>query len=99
MSETVCRVAILDDYQGVAQSYADWSSLESKIHLTVFRDTLQDELDIAKRLEPFQVVCAMRERTKFPASLLDRLPNLKLIATTGMRNNGIDVQVRLLLIP
>ncbi|KIK70882.1 hypothetical protein GYMLUDRAFT_66097 [Collybiopsis luxurians FD-317 M1] len=54
-------------------------------------DTLADEDDLVKRLEPYEIVCAMRERTKFFSSLLDRLPNLKLIATTGMVNRGIDV--------
>lgn len=87
------RVAILDDYQHLAFKCADWSSVKSKIDITVFDDTIQPEQEdeLVKRLEPFEVLCSMRERTKFPASLLKRLPNLKLLATTGPRNQAIDL--------
>lgn len=85
------KVAILDDYQHVAFTMADWSSLHDKITVDVYDETLADEDALVRRLEPYPVICAMRERTKFPASVLDRLPNLKLIATTGMWNAGIDV--------
>lgn len=90
MSERV-RVAILDDYQNVAFQFADWSGIRDRLIIDSFPDTTADEDVLAKRLEPYTIVCAMRERTKFRASLLDRLPNLRLIATTGMRNLGIDV--------
>ena len=90
-ASTSTRIAILDDYQSVALTSADWAPLKGKVDIDVYSDTLSDEDALARRLEPYQVVCAMRERTKFTASLLDRLPNLKLIATTGMRNAGIDV--------
>ncbi|KAF4623013.1 hypothetical protein D9613_001709 [Agrocybe pediades] len=89
-SNSPVRVAILDDYQGVALTSADWSPLKERISIKVFRDTLHDEDAIVERLKDFEIVCAMRERTKFPRSLLDKLPNLRLIATTGMRNLGID---------
>jgi phosphoglycerate dehydrogenase-like enzyme len=81
------RIAILDDYQGVAESLADWSGLE----LTSFRDHLADEHAVADRLAGFDVVVAMRERTPFPRTLLERLPKLRLLVTTGMRNASIDV--------
>jgi phosphoglycerate dehydrogenase-like enzyme len=81
------RIAILDDYQGVAESLADWSGLE----LTSFRDHLADDHAVADRLAGFDVVVAMRERTPFPPTLLERLPKLRLLVTTGMRNASIDV--------
>lgn len=85
------RVAILDDYQEVALTIVDWSPIRDRLSIDVFTETLHSEDGLADRLEPYPIICAMRERTKFSASLLDRLPNLKLIATTGMRNAGIDV--------
>ncbi|KAJ3975559.1 D-isomer specific 2-hydroxyacid dehydrogenase [Lentinula raphanica] len=87
----VVRVAILDDYQQVALTIADWSSIIDRLRVDVFTETLSDEDSLVKRLEPYEIICAMRERTKFPPSLLDRLPNLRLIATTGQVNRGIDV--------
>ena len=86
------RVAILDDYQHVAFSSADWSPISDRIKCDVFDETLSDENKLAERLQPYSIICAMRERTKFTASLIDRLPNLKFIATTGTRNRGIDVE-------
>lgn len=85
------KVAILDDYQNVAFKFADWSSIQSRLAIDTFPDTTADEDVLAKRLEPYTIICAMRERTKFRASLLDRLPNLRLIATTGPVNRGIDI--------
>lgn len=85
------RIAVLDDYQGVALDLADWSRLEEKAEIEVFRDTITDEEALVERLEPFEVICAMRERTPLPAALLERLPNLKLIVSTGHRNASIDV--------
>ncbi|KAH9937190.1 D-isomer specific 2-hydroxyacid dehydrogenase [Fomitopsis serialis] len=85
------RIAILDDYQSVALTSADWSPLQGKVDIEVYHDALADEDALVRRLEPYDIICAMRERTKFTASLLDRLPNLRLIATTGLRNAGIDV--------
>ncbi len=85
------RVAILDDYQDVAGRMADWASLPAGTDLVVFRDHLADVEPLAKRLADFEVVIAMRERTPFPRALLERLPKLKLLITTGMRNASIDV--------
>ena len=71
------RVAILDDYQGVALSSADWTPLKGRVVIDVFRDTILDEDGLVRRLEGYDIICAMRERTKFPRSLLDRLPKLR----------------------
>jgi phosphoglycerate dehydrogenase-like enzyme len=86
------KIAVLDDYQGVALRMADWSSLTGKAEVRVFPDNLADEGELVDRLEPFDVICAMRERTPFPKSLLERLPNLKLLVTTGKKNASIDVR-------
>jgi phosphoglycerate dehydrogenase-like enzyme len=85
------NVAVLDDYQGVALSIVDWSKVTDRANIAVFRDHLVDQDAVAKRLAPFDVVCIMRERTPMPASLLERLPKLKLIASTGSRNFSIDL--------
>ena len=85
------KVAVLDDYQEVALQMADWKSLPSETEVVVFKNHLSDENDISKRLEQFEVVSAMRERTPFPKRLLEKLPNLKLLVTTGMRNASIDI--------
>ena len=84
------RIALLDDYQNVALSLADWQSLPPGAQVEAFSDHLSDEDALAKRLEPFDVIVAMRERTPFQRSLIERLPNLKLLVTTGMRNASID---------
>lgn len=81
------KIAILDDYHGVALDYADWSGLD----VTVFRDHVRDEARLIERLQPFDVICAMRERTGLGRSVIEGLPNLKLIATSGMRNAAIDM--------
>src|SRR5712672_210647 len=91
MSPHPINVAVLDDYQGVATSIVDWSSVSERANITVFRDHLADQDAVAERLAPFDVVCIMRERTPMPASLLKRLPRLKLIASTGPRNASIDL--------
>jgi phosphoglycerate dehydrogenase-like enzyme len=81
----------LDDYQGVALEMADWRRMPKDAQVEVFRDHIFDQDALAKRLEPFEIICAMRERTPFPGSLLRRLPNLKLLITTGMRNASFDM--------
>lgn len=83
------RIALLDDYQDVALSMANWDGLGEDV--VVFNDHLSDESALATRLGGFDVIVAMRERTPFPASLLQQLPDLKLLVTTGMRNASIDV--------
>jgi phosphoglycerate dehydrogenase-like enzyme len=87
----VLRIAVLDDYQSVAADFADWAALPEPAEVTAFDDHLGDEDALVARLAPFDVVVAMRERTPFPRILLERLPNLKLLVTTGMRNASIDV--------
>ncbi len=84
------RVAILDDYQGVALASADWT-LDGRVDITVFPDHLREEPALVARLEPFEVIVAMRERTAFPESVLAKLPHLKLLVTTGPFNAVIDV--------
>jgi len=85
------RVAVLDDYQRVAAAAGPWHLLPSSVSVEYFHDHVADETVLAERLEPFEVVVAMRERTPFPPSLLDRLPNLQLLVTTGPSNAVIDV--------
>lgn len=85
------RVAILDDYQDVALDCADWRTVSQEVEIEVFHDHLTEEDALAERLHAFEIICAMRERTPFPRSLLTRLPNLKLLVTSGMRNRSIDV--------
>lgn len=84
-------MAVLDDYQAVALTVADWSVLGPQVSVTRFSDHVTDPSEIVQRLTGFDVVVAMRERTPFPRSLLEQLPNLRLLVTTGMRNNAIDM--------
>jgi len=84
------KVAILDDYQNVALSMADWSPLDKRAEITVFNDHLADRSDVIQRLQPFDVVCVMRERTPLSRAVIESLPKLKLIASTGARNAAID---------
>lgn len=85
------RVAILDDYQNVARKMADWSALDTDAELQFFQDHIFDEDALGARLKDFEIVLAMRERTPFPKTLLERLPNLKLLITTGMGNASFDL--------
>ena len=85
------KLAIIDDYERAALESADWSSVQGDIEISVFHDHLEDEDAVAKRLQPFDIVSLMRERTPFPASLLARLPNLELLVTSGRRNASIDL--------
>jgi phosphoglycerate dehydrogenase-like enzyme len=86
------KVAVLDDYHGVALQMADWSVLAHECRVEVFRDHLSDVAAIADRLRDFEIVTCMRERTPFRRDLLARLPNLRLLVTTGMRNAAIDLE-------
>jgi len=88
---SVVRVAVLDDYQGVAESMADWSALEDAIEVAFFHDHVSDRDTLVKRLASFDIVVAMRERTAFPRALFERLPNLQLLVTTGPFNAVIDL--------
>jgi phosphoglycerate dehydrogenase-like enzyme len=84
------RIAVLDDFQGVALTSADWSVLNGRAEITVFRDNITDQQALAERLKPFEVLCVMRERTPLDGALLEQLPALKLIVSTGRRNASID---------
>jgi phosphoglycerate dehydrogenase-like enzyme len=86
-----CQIAVLDDYQNAALESADWSVLRDRADITVFEDHLADPDAVIERLLPFDVVCVMRERTPLPRKVIERLPNLKLIASTGSANASIDV--------
>jgi len=85
------KIALLDDYQGVALGNADWQGLLPQAEVVVFRDTITDPDALVARLTEFEIIGIMRERTPFPAALLERLPNLKLLVTTGHRNASVDV--------
>jgi phosphoglycerate dehydrogenase-like enzyme len=85
------KIAILDDYQNVALSMADWSAVATRAAITVFSDHLAEREAVVKRLEPFDVVCMMRERTPLPRGIIERLPRLKVIASSGPVNFSIDM--------
>jgi phosphoglycerate dehydrogenase-like enzyme len=94
------KLAVLDDYQGIAAPH--FEHLKPAFEITVFRDTLlpynspstpeNAKQELVERLQPFTVIAAMRERTPFPAALMEKLPNLKLLLSTGGRNLSIDLE-------
>ncbi len=84
------KIAVLDDYQHAAEGLADWSSLEG-CDTTFFHEHIADRGALVDALQPFDIVCAMRERTPFPREVLERLPNLKFMVTTGPFNAVIDI--------
>jgi hypothetical protein len=86
------RAAVLDDYQTVALSLADWSVLDGRATVTVFNDHLADADAVVERLQPFDIVCVMRERTPMTRSIIECLPKLRLIASTATRNASIDLK-------
>jgi phosphoglycerate dehydrogenase-like enzyme len=83
--------AILDDYQNVALSAADWSKVSGDLDIKVFNAHLGGADKVIAALQGFDIVCAMRERTAFPRGVIEKLPQLKLLITTGLRNASIDV--------
>jgi len=85
------KIAILDDYQNVARTMADWSILDGRAAITVFNDHLADADAVVARLQPFEIVCVMRERTPMTRDIIERLPNLRLIASTATVNASIDL--------
>ena len=85
------QVAVLDDYQALARGLADWSAVDARGDVTVFTRPWRDEDQIAAKLAPFEVVVLLRERTAFPARLIERLPNLRMIAMTGNRTSTLDL--------
>jgi len=86
------KIAILDDYQNVGLKMTDWSALSGRAEIAVFNDHVADPSALVERLLPFEVVCVMREPTPLPREVLERLPRLKLIASTGSRNPSIDME-------
>jgi phosphoglycerate dehydrogenase-like enzyme len=86
------RCAILDDYQNVVAKIADWSNLEGEVELEIFNHHLDGPANVIAALKDFEIVVAMRERTGFPRAVIEALPKLKLLVTTGMRNASIDTE-------
>jgi phosphoglycerate dehydrogenase-like enzyme len=91
MSTKKYKIAVLDDYQNLALKCADWSELHDRAEVTVFQEHLADPNAVIERLLPFEIVCVMRERTPLPQNVIERLPQLKLIASTGSGNASIDI--------
>jgi phosphoglycerate dehydrogenase-like enzyme len=89
---TRLRCAILDDYLNLALSVADWSKIKDRVDVTVFNQPFASREAAASALKDFEIICAMRERTPFPRAMFESLPKLKLLITSGMRNNSIDMQ-------
>ena len=85
------KAAILDDYQNVALAYADWSKVAEDVEIKVFNKPFAGQAEAIKALQGFAIIAGMRERTPFPKAVIDALPELKLLITTGMRNNSFDV--------
>jgi len=85
------RAAILDDYQNVAMQFADWSSIAKDVEIKVFNKPFASQDEAIRALQGFAVVVGMRERTPFPRKVIEALPDLKLLITTGARNNSFDV--------
>ena len=86
------RIAVLDDWQGIAESAADWSPLRPHAEITFFRDHLGTPAQTAAALQGFDAILAMRERTRLHADVITRLPNLKLLSFTGARNAAVDTE-------
>lgn len=86
------RVAVLDDWQGVARSSADWTPLQQRAEVVFFEQPLRGPEETAEALADFGIIVAMRERTKFPAALIERLPRLRMIAVTGSRTWTLDLE-------
>ena len=86
------KVAVLDDYQNVTHKFANWSSLENQIELSVINKYVGLDKDLSYQLIDFEVLCLMRERTPLPEELISKLPNLKLVITSGMWNASIDLE-------
>ena len=86
------KIAVLDDYQEVSQKMADWSLLSKRAHVEIFTKGIEESSGVPDVLSGFQVISAMRERTPFPRAVLEKLPDLRLLVTTGMRNASIDME-------
>ncbi len=90
MSGNMSKVAVLDDWQGVARGAADWSKLQARAEVTFFAEAFKDQDDAALKLADFDIVLSMRERTPLPATLINRLPKLRMLGMTGARNASLD---------
>jgi len=86
------KAAILDDYQNVAMGFADWSPIAKDVDITVFNRPFAGQDEAVKALQGFKIVVGMRERTPFPRAVIEALPDLKLLITTGGRNNSFDLK-------
>lgn len=84
------KVAVLDDWQGVARTSADWSALQARAEVVFFAQAFENEADAVRQLADFDIVLSMRERTPLPGSLIDRLPKLRMLGMTGARNASLD---------
>ena len=84
------KVAVLDDYQNVTHHFASWETLSEKIELKVFNEYIGDDLHLSEKLSDYDILCLMRERTPLPGTLINKLPNLKLVITSGMWNASVD---------
>ncbi|WP_313514685.1 D-2-hydroxyacid dehydrogenase family protein [Pseudomonas sp.] len=91
MSSANVRIAVIDDWQDVARDVVDWSLLEGIGEVSFLHDYPADTATLIERLAPFEVICVMRERTRFDDALLAGLPRLKLLVTGAMRNAAIDI--------
>ena len=87
------KLALLDDYHRVATRMADWGRLAGRVQVASFDAKIADADELIRRLAPFDAILAMRERTAFPRNVLERLPNLRLLITTGLWNAAIDVDL------
>tara|TARA_B110000037_G_scaffold210089_1_gene259964 strand:+ start:33 stop:989 length:957 start_codon:yes stop_codon:yes gene_type:complete len=86
------KVAVLDDYQNITHKFANWSSLKNQIELSIINKYIGADTDLIDKLIDFEVLCLMRERTPLPEKLISKLPNLKLVITSGMWNASIDLE-------
>ena len=86
------KAAVLDDYQNITHKFANWSSLKNQIELSIIHKYIGADTDLIDKLIDFEVLCLMRERTPLPEKLISKLPNLKLVITSGMWNASIDLE-------
>ena len=86
------KVAVLDDYQNVTHYFANWETLKENIELKVFNEYIGDNTNLSYKLLDYDVLCLMRERTPLPRNLINKLPNLKLVITSGMWNASVDIE-------
>ena len=84
------KVAVLDDYQNITHHFANWGRLSEKIELKIFNKYIGSDSNLSEKLYNYNVLCLMRERTPLPKTLINKLPNLKLVITSGMWNASID---------